>query len=463
LASGSSCGVKCDEGFFVKAPGTTSCQLGQVSLAECAATPSMCDASAAPAHGFVGNCTASLASGSICQPVCGEGYIVSGPTTCSIIGRLTVAVCVPQGGCAILQLPANSKGPGNCPNVLGSGESCQPECNEGYEPSTFYCSQGALQMADCSPQESQTTAYAVGAGAAIALFLLGLMAMCSCCWLSRRKSSAALYLDNSPFSSPVKPLVFTEVSPQLKEVAVVPVGDFGLMSLTERAEELSRRSRELEQRSDALELERQQLTNERTNVRETLLVVPRNESTVESVRVSPRLGSRELVEVDRIRPRLGSREVVEVDRRRELVEVERQPLTTVQTLVERRPETLVERQPLTTVQTFSERRHPTADRYMLSERVIHRDIRDNMAEESPRLSPRFMRTAHHHSPRPHHLGGGHEDEDPDLQLDDIHIAIPSPRREKASMRLGPSAQILGASELKPPLQMDSDTPPPSPR
>merc|ERR1711998_368054 len=42
-----------------------------------------CDASIAPENGGVGDCTATLASGSTCQPTCNTGFTVSGTTTCS--------------------------------------------------------------------------------------------------------------------------------------------------------------------------------------------------------------------------------------------------------------------------------------------------------------------------------------------------------------------------------------------
>jgi len=56
-----------------------------------------CDASTAPSHGGVGNCTPSLAPGSICQPTCNTGYRVSGASSCSG-GVLSAATCI-GGAC----------------------------------------------------------------------------------------------------------------------------------------------------------------------------------------------------------------------------------------------------------------------------------------------------------------------------------------------------------------------------
>ena len=54
--------------------------------------PRPCDASAAPANGGVGDCTASLASGSSCQPICDSGYSLFGSSSC-YDGTLSAAVC----------------------------------------------------------------------------------------------------------------------------------------------------------------------------------------------------------------------------------------------------------------------------------------------------------------------------------------------------------------------------------
>ena len=52
-----------------------------------------CDASVAPKHGGVGDCTDTLMSGQTCTPTCDEGYALSGETSC-VDRVLTRAVCV---------------------------------------------------------------------------------------------------------------------------------------------------------------------------------------------------------------------------------------------------------------------------------------------------------------------------------------------------------------------------------
>ena len=53
-----------------------------------------CDASAVPTNGAsAGDCTATLAAGATCQPVCASGYTVSGTSACSSSGVLTPATC----------------------------------------------------------------------------------------------------------------------------------------------------------------------------------------------------------------------------------------------------------------------------------------------------------------------------------------------------------------------------------
>ena len=53
-----------------------------------------CDASQAPSHGGVGNCTSSLPSGSICLPSCNTGYKLLRESSCSA-GVLSAAICAP--------------------------------------------------------------------------------------------------------------------------------------------------------------------------------------------------------------------------------------------------------------------------------------------------------------------------------------------------------------------------------
>ena len=65
---------------------------GMTTEATVAEEFSPCDASTAPKFGDVGDCTANLVSGESCQPVCNDGYTVSGPTKC-VGGVLQAATC----------------------------------------------------------------------------------------------------------------------------------------------------------------------------------------------------------------------------------------------------------------------------------------------------------------------------------------------------------------------------------
>jgi len=55
---------------------------------------SSCDASQAPAHGGVGDCTRELSHGATCQPRCEHGYQVTGASRCQS-GKLFAAICAP--------------------------------------------------------------------------------------------------------------------------------------------------------------------------------------------------------------------------------------------------------------------------------------------------------------------------------------------------------------------------------
>jgi len=116
------------------------------AAAEIAALPP-CDASKAPTNGAVGDCTATLASGSQCQPVCDTGYAVSGPSKCNA-AKLTAATCAPLS-CDASEAPVNGA-VGTCTNALAHGASCQPTCDAGYTVSgKSTCTLGVLDAAKC--------------------------------------------------------------------------------------------------------------------------------------------------------------------------------------------------------------------------------------------------------------------------------------------------------------------------
>eukprot|EP00933_Yihiella_yeosuensis_P081349 TRINITY_DN9493_c0_g2_i1.p1 TRINITY_DN9493_c0_g2~~TRINITY_DN9493_c0_g2_i1.p1 ORF type:complete len:2008 (+),score=413.07 TRINITY_DN9493_c0_g2_i1:204-6026(+) len=96
-----------------------------------------------------GDCPAVIQSGTTCEPQCQTGYQRVGKTSCNL-GELTLASCEPKG-CTVL-LPKNGK-KGNCTSNLTDGGSCVPECINGYElEGKVYCALGVLEMATCKPK-----------------------------------------------------------------------------------------------------------------------------------------------------------------------------------------------------------------------------------------------------------------------------------------------------------------------
>ena len=150
LKQGDSCQPACDAGFEPTARATCEAGPSSFSFFLCLnATGPACDASAAPEHGSVGTCTSSLASGKICQPVCNEGYRVSGFSYCSG-GEFTAANCT-EKPCDD-GITVSHGGPGDCPLSLPGGSTCQPTCDPGFTVSGPHsCSLGLLTRATCDP------------------------------------------------------------------------------------------------------------------------------------------------------------------------------------------------------------------------------------------------------------------------------------------------------------------------
>jgi surface protein len=82
-----------------------------------------CDASVAPKHGGVGDCTDTLMSGQTCTPTCDEGYALSGETSC-VDRVLTRAVCVQN------VFPEDL---GDCECLCCQGANCTVE-TQGFVP-----------------------------------------------------------------------------------------------------------------------------------------------------------------------------------------------------------------------------------------------------------------------------------------------------------------------------------------
>ena len=156
LQIGDSCQPICSSGFNPSGPHT--CSLGGVlSMVICLDTSGgPCDASAPPENGAVGTCTSSLTSGTICQPTCGSGYTASGFSYCSG-GTFTPATCVGDP-CDEVPAPANG-GDGNCTRSLSSGSTCRPTCKTGYSLSGDHsCALGVLTSGTCDPDPCDASA-----------------------------------------------------------------------------------------------------------------------------------------------------------------------------------------------------------------------------------------------------------------------------------------------------------------
>jgi hypothetical protein len=93
----------------------------------------------APSDGSMGTCTTStLLSGESCTFECTSGYTLSGNTTCTDDGVLTLGICeqdcdTSQQGLSID--PANGN-MGTCTGTIQSGLSCSYVCNTGFSVSS---------------------------------------------------------------------------------------------------------------------------------------------------------------------------------------------------------------------------------------------------------------------------------------------------------------------------------------
>jgi len=160
LASGSTCAPACLNGYSVN--GTTTCAAGTLtSVATC--DPDPCNFVAPDNAADADSCTAMLLSGDTCSPTCASGYTRNGVTSC-LAGTLTSATCDPDP-CDASALPANAESLGDCTATLASGSSCEPTCDLGYVASAATCFAGNLTAAACD-REASCDASALPAGAA---------------------------------------------------------------------------------------------------------------------------------------------------------------------------------------------------------------------------------------------------------------------------------------------------------
>ena len=149
LASGSTCAPACLNGYSVN--GTTTCAAGTLtSVATC--DPDPCNFVAPNNAADAGSCTATLLSGDTCSPTCASGYTRSGVTSC-LAGTLTSATCDPDP-CDASALPADAESLGDCTATLASGSSCEPTCDLGYVASVATCFAGNLTAAACDREAS---------------------------------------------------------------------------------------------------------------------------------------------------------------------------------------------------------------------------------------------------------------------------------------------------------------------
>jgi hypothetical protein len=146
ITSGTTCNPTCRTGL-TPSPSYAYCQNGILYSPTCVAAS--CNSQIAPANGSYGNCGTTLASGTSCQPTCAAGYTVSGPHTC-FEGVLTRATCNANACSARGSISDGNYG--DCPASLGSGSTCNVQCNTGFSVSGQHsCNAGVLNEATCVP------------------------------------------------------------------------------------------------------------------------------------------------------------------------------------------------------------------------------------------------------------------------------------------------------------------------
>ena len=156
LAAGDKCTPNCKVGYTAV---DAECSAeGELTKAECVQIT--CDASTPPDYAkqqgqkaSLGECSASLAAGSKCTPECEDGYTAVA-AECSMTGDLTAARC---DGVQITCPASDDGAPLNvlqtesaetCVKTLNAGETCTPDCADGFRPVDAVCgAEGALTAA----------------------------------------------------------------------------------------------------------------------------------------------------------------------------------------------------------------------------------------------------------------------------------------------------------------------------
>ena len=143
LVHGQSCALACPPGHV--ASSDTRCAFGSLSVGQC--LPSDCETPQSIPNGCLGTCGATLAHGQTCIPECDEGYTLSEPMSCAY-GRMSRPRCTPNR-CVVTD-PENATSSGDCPPTLEHGATCQPECKDGHTlVGVTACSCGRLEVAQC--------------------------------------------------------------------------------------------------------------------------------------------------------------------------------------------------------------------------------------------------------------------------------------------------------------------------
>merc|ERR1711953_161053 len=110
----------------------------------------------APNNGALSDdCPDGLGSGGTCKPICNTGYELHGEFQCKK-GELTKTATCEEKPCT-LQAPDHASLSDTCPNGLKSGETCTPICNTGYDlQGEFKCEKGEItKTATCKKKEQE--------------------------------------------------------------------------------------------------------------------------------------------------------------------------------------------------------------------------------------------------------------------------------------------------------------------
>ena len=123
-------------------------------------THNTCNGTVALANGAKGNCSATMAKNTVCQPVCNAGFIVSGLSTCSGTGVYTAATCTAKAKCSTLSsCTAPKVKDSSKDNVTCAGTSCSASadtdtccgCKAGYTLKNNVCAANVCSCQDGTP------------------------------------------------------------------------------------------------------------------------------------------------------------------------------------------------------------------------------------------------------------------------------------------------------------------------